>query len=285
MINALALLAAIEIGLLYALVAMGVYLSFRIIDFPDLSVDGSFTLGAAMSAALIVAGYSPLLATLIACLAGAMAGLCTGYLHVKWKIMGLLASILTMTALYSINLRIMDKPNIALLHETTLFSHTHVIGLLVLLVMGVLGLLTWLFATDFGLGIRAIGLNPRVSRAYGLSIDKLKLFSLALSNALVAFAGALFCQSQGFADISMGTGTIIIGLASLIIGETLLSPKKVAMALLACVMGSLVYRIVIGLALNTHQLGLKATDLNLLTAMLVTLTMILPQLKKGRAHD
>ncbi len=285
MINTLALLAAIEMGLLYALVAMGVYLSFRIIDFPDLSVDGSFTLGAAMSAALIVAGYSPLLATLIACLAGAMAGLCTGYLHVKWKIMGLLASILTMTALYSINLRIMDKPNIALLHEITLFSHTHVIGLLVFLVTGVLGLLIWLFATDFGLGIRAIGLNPRVSRAYGLSIDKLKLFSLALSNALVAFAGALFCQSQGFADISMGTGTIIIGLASLIIGETLLSPKKVAMALLACVMGSLVYRIVIGLALNTHQLGLKATDLNLLTAMLVTLTMILPQLKKGRAHD
>lgn len=281
----LALLGALELGLLYGLVAMGVYLSFRVIDFPDLTVDGSFTLGAATAASLIVTGCPPFIATLIACCAGAMAGLVTGYLHVLGKILGLLASILTMTALYSVNLRIMNKPNIALLNEPTLFTSSQALWPLALLVIGCIALLGWLFCTDLGLSIRAVGINPRVSRAYGISVGKVKLIALGLSNALVALSGALFCQSQGFADISMGTGTIIIGLASLIMGEALIGTQKIWLALVGCVLGSILYRVIIGLALNTHHLGLKATDLNLLTALLVVLIMIIPKLKKGKDHD
>lgn len=282
--NTLTLLAALEIGLIYALVAIGVYLSFRLIDFPDLTVDGSFTLGAAVSAALIVTGSNPLLATFIACLAGAMAGMVTGYLHVRWQILGLLASILTMTALYSLNLRIMNKPNIALLNDATIF-HGNVLLTLGGLVLICSLALIWLFNTHIGLSIRAVGINPRVSKAYGINVGKMKLATLALSNAMVAFSGALFCQSQGFADISMGTGTIIIGLASVIIGESILGPKKIWIALIACIIGSILYRIAIGLALNTQHLGLQATDVNLLTALLVVLTMILPKLKRGNHHD
>ncbi|MBN9288158.1 MAG: ABC transporter permease [Gammaproteobacteria bacterium 39-13] len=277
--NLLQLLGSIEIGLIYALIALGVYISFRIIDFPDLTVDGSFTLGASVAAALISSGYPALPSTLIAILAGMLAGMATGYLNVKWNILGLLSGILTMTALYSINLRIMGKPNIAIINDPTLFTQHSVIVLSAIIVIITFLVLAWFFSTEFGLSMRAIGINPRVSSAYGIKVGTMKIIALALSNGIVAFGGALFAQSQGFADISMGTGTIIVGLASVMIGESLLGPKKIIFALAACIIGSLLYRIAIAFALNIHDIGLQASDLNLLTACLVTMTMILPKLK------
>jgi putative ABC transport system permease protein len=280
--NSLQLLGALEIGLIYALVAIAVYISFRLIDFPDLTVDGSFTLGASVAACMISAGYSPILSTIVAISCGMLAGFITGYLHVKWHIMGLLAGILSMTALYSVNLRIMGKPNISIINDMTLFHYGSVIIVSAIVVICTILLLSWLLATDFGLSIRAVGTNSRVSLAYGISVGKMKIFTLALSNGLVALAGALFAQSQGFADITMGTGTIIVGLAAVMIGEAICQPQKLLYAFIACVIGSILYRTVIALALQSYEIGLQASDLNFITATLVTITMILPTLKKMR---
>lgn len=278
--NNLQLLGAIEIGLLYALVALGVYVTFRIIDFPDLTVDGSFTIGAAVAAAMITSGYNPFLATLLAIVAGSIAGIITGYLHVKWNILGLLASIITMTALYSVNLRIMQKPNIAIINAPTIFANHSIIMSSLCIIVGILLILGRLFISQFGLSIRAVGSNYKVSSAYGINVGRVKLIALAISNGLVAFSGALFAESQGFADISMGTGTIIIGLASVIIGEVvMLHPQKIHFCLIACVLGSIIYRLVIAFALNAIDLGLEAGDLNLITAIIITGTMIFPKLK------
>jgi putative ABC transport system permease protein len=278
--NSFQLIGALEIGLIYALVAIAVYISFRLIDFPDLTVDGSFTLGASVAACMIASGQPPLISTLVAILCGMLAGVITGYLHVKWHIMGLLAGILTMTALYSINLRIMGKPNLAIMNDTTLFSYGSVLFMSALIVLGSIIFLSWLFATDFGLSIRAVGINARVSLSYGISVNKIKLITLALSNGLVALAGALFAQSQGFADITMGTGTIIVGLAAVMIGEALFHPQRIISALFACVLGSIIYRATIALALQSYAIGLQASDLQLITAIIVTFTMMLPTLKK-----
>lgn len=275
---------ALELGLLYALVTLGVYLTFRAINFPDLTVDGTFPLGAAVSAALIVNGVNPILATIAAVLAGAFAGLVTGYLHVRWKILGLLAGILTMTALYSINLRIMGRPNIALLTEPTLFSFftgTHAIlftiaGIVVLVVL----LLYWFLSSQYGLALRATGINPRVSPSYGINVGRMTLTGLAVSNALVALTGALFAQAHGFADISMGANTLITGLASVIVGESLLHKHNILFVLLSCVLGSILYRLAIALALNTQIAGLQASDLNLITAILVVIAMLIPQIRR-----
>jgi len=277
--NLLQFMGSLEIGLIYALVAIGVYISFRVIDFPDLTVDGSFTLGDSAAIMLIAQGQHPLLATGVAILAGMAAGVFTGILHVRWRILGLLAGILTMTALYSLNLRIMGKPNIAIIDEPTLYAHGSVTLITLAILTGLIIFLAWLFATHFGLGIRAIGINPKVSRSYGISVGKMQIIALGLGNGTVALGGALFAQSQGFSDISMGTGTIVIGLASVIIGETLFRSKKIWVGLLTCVVGSVLYRIVIALALNTHDWGLQASDLNIITAVLIIFTMILPQLK------
>lgn len=277
--NQLQFLAALEIGLIYALVAMAVFITFRIIDFPDLTVDGSFTLGAAMSAALIAAGYDPWIATSAAIITGAIAGATTGYLHVKWDILGLLAGILMMTALYSINLRIMQKPNIAIMDNETIFNIGPVITVTFVIAIILILLLTGFFLTEFGLAIRAVGINPKVSKTYGINVGIMKIITLALSNSIVAFAGSLFTQSQGFADISMGSGTVIVGLASVIIGETMLRPQKILIGLVTCIFGSIAYRIAIALALNANSIGLEASDLNLITAALVAITMRLHRLK------
>lgn len=278
--NILQLLGSVELGLIYALVAIGVYISFRVIDFPDLTVDGSFTLGAAVASSLIVAKFDPITATLAAILAGASAGMITGYLNVRWKILELLAGILTMTALYSINLRVMKSPNITIIDDSTIFGSHSVIMISAGVVIISTLLLVRLFASEFGLAIRAVGINPKVSNSYGIDVGNMKLFALAISNGIVALAGALFAQSQGFADIAMGSGTIIIGLASVIIGEVLLRPKAILNALLACVLGSILYRIAIAFALNAHDIGLQSSDLSLITAVLVAVTMILPKLKR-----
>ncbi|MCS4295086.1 MAG: ABC transporter permease [Comamonas sp.] len=282
-------LGAIEIGLIFALVALGVFISFRLLRFPDLTVDGSFPLGAAVCAVMITGGYSPFLATIGATLAGAVAGLITGWLNVKLKIMDLLASILMMIALYSINLRIMGGPNIPLINDPTLFNQLQPAGIedyvfrpLLMCVIVVLAKLAmdWFFLTERGLAIRATGTNARMARAQGVNTGGMILLGMAVSNGLVGLAGALFAQTQGGADSSMGIGTIVIGLAAVIVGESILPSRKLILATLAVVIGAIVYRFFIALALNVDFIGLKAQDLNLVTALLVTVALVIPQLKR-----
>jgi putative ABC transport system permease protein len=278
--NVIQLLGSLELGLIYGLVALGVYLSFRTLDFPDLTVDGSFPLGAAVAACLILKGYNPWLATAWGMLAGALAGAITAYLHVGFKILGLLAGILTMTGLYSVNLRVMDSPNLALLNQHTLFDNLPVLGLLGIIVGVLVMVLVGFLHTHLGLGLRACGINAKVSRACGVKVDRMVVLGLALSNGIVALAGALFAQSQGFADIAMGAGTVVTGLASVILGEALVPTRKVYWAVPACVLGSIAYRSALGLALNSTDIGLRASDLNIITAVLVILTMVVPKMKK-----
>ncbi len=285
----IASLGALEIGLIFGLVALGVLLSFRIVNFPDLTVDGSFPLGGAVAATLIVAGWNPFAATALAVFAGAAAGALTAFLNVRLKIMQLLASILVMIALYSVNLRVMGKPNVALISEPTVFAAFEGLALpeewlkplvLIVIVLAAKLLLDLFFASEAGLAMRATGGNPRMARAQGISTDVQTILGLALSNALVALAGALFAQSQGGADISMGVGTIVIGLAAVIIGETLLPTRYLVVTTLACVLGAVLYRFFIAAALNTDTLGLQAQDLNLVTAVLVALALLVPAWKR-----
>ena len=288
----IASLGALEIGLIFGLVALGVLLSFRIINFPDLTVDGSFPLGGAVAAALIVAGWNPFAATAVAVMAGALSGAITAWLNVSLRIMQLLASILVMIALYSINLRVMGKPNVALIDEPTVFSALAIDGVpdywmkpLALLAIVIVAkvLLDLFFASETGLAMRATGGNPRMARAQGISTDRQTIAGLALSNGLVALAGALFAQSQGGADISMGVGTIVIGLAAVIIGETLVPARKLVITTLACLIGAVLYRFFIAAALNTDFLGLQAQDLNLVTALLVAVALMVPSWKRKLA--
>ena len=283
------LLGAVEIGLIFSLVALGVYISFRLLRFPDLTVDGSFPLGGAVCAILISTGTNPWLATLAATAAGALAGLVTGWLNVKLKIMDLLASILMMIALYSVNLRIMGGPNVPLINDTTLFTllqpesiPDYVARPMVLFVVVVLAKLAldWFFATERGLAIRATGSNARMARAQGVNTGAMVLLGMAISNALVGLAGALFAQTQGGSDISMGIGTIVIGLAAVIVGESILPSRRIVYATLAVIVGAIVYRFFIAAALNSDFIGLKAQDLNLVTAALVTVALVIPQIKR-----
>ncbi len=283
------LLGAIEIGLIFSLVALGVFISFRLLRFPDLTVDGSFPLGGAVCAILIANGVNPWLATLAATAAGAAAGLLTGWLNVKLKIMDLLASILMMIALYSINLRVMGGPNVPLINDPTLFTMLQPEGMddylarpliLLFIVIAAKLALDWFFSTERGLAIRATGSNARMARSQGVNTGAMVLLGMAVSNALVGLAGALFAQTQGGADISMGIGTIVIGLAAVIVGESILPSRRIIYATLAVVIGAIVYRFFIAMALNSDFIGLKAQDLNLVTALLVIFALVIPQLKK-----
>ncbi len=280
---------ALEIGLVFGLVALGVLISFRMLRFPDLTVDGSFPLGAAVAATLISSGHDPFLATLAAALAGALAGAITGWLNVRLKIMDLLASILMMIALYSINLRVMGRPNVPLISEPTVFTVLQVGSLadyimrpiiLVVVVFAVKLALDWYFATQMGLAIRATGSNPRMARSQGVATGAMVLVGLAISNALCALAGALFAQSQGGADISMGIGTIVIGLAAVIVGESIFPSRKLWVMTLAAIVGAVLYRFFVALALNADFIGLRAQDLNLVTAVLVTFALVIPLIKQ-----
>ena len=282
-------LGAIEIGLIFSLVALGVFISFRLLRFPDLTVDGSFPLGGAVCAILISHGTNPWLATLAGTAAGAFAGFITGWLNVKLKIMDLLASILMMIGLYSINLRVMGGPNVPLINEPTLFSmlqpanvEDYVMRPIILLGFVIVAKLAldWFFATERGLAIRSTGSNARMARAQGVNTGAMILLGMAISNGLVGLAGALFVQTQGGSDISMGIGTIVIGLAAVIVGETILPSRKIVWATLAVVIGAIVYRFFIAAALNIDAIGLKAQDLNLVTAVLVTVALVIPQIKK-----
>ncbi|MDH7784178.1 putative ABC transport system permease protein [Ochrobactrum sp. 19YEA23] len=284
---------AVELGLVFAFVAIGVYLAFRVLDFPDLTVDGSFPLGAAVTGVLILAGLNAWLAAAIAMVAGAIAGLVTATLNVRFKILNLLASILTMIALFSVNLRVMGRPNIALINQDTMLSPLFGHGipeyyvrpafLFVLVVIAVI--IVWRFLeSDMGLAMRATGANPKMARAQGVQTDRQIYIGMALSNALVALGGSLFAQTNGFADVTSGVGTIVVGLAAVIIGETILRTRNLLVILIGCVLGSVIYRIAIQLALsNGDTFGLQASDLNIATALLVTFALILPRLRRGGA--
>lgn len=287
--STIAFLGALETGFVFALVALGVYLSFRILHFPDLTVDGSFPLGAALSASLITAGVDPYAATVAALLGGCVAGLVTAWLNVRLNILHLLASILTMIALYSINLRIMGRPNIALLGEETVFSplaglemspYVVVPAVMAAIAVGAKVLVDLFLVSEIGLAMRAAGANPRMARAQGIDTGRYILLGMAMSNGLVALSGALFAQSQGSADVTMGVGVIVVGLAAVIGGEAIITPRTVLRATLAAVVGSVLYRIVVALALNADVLGLQAQDLNLITAVLVAAAMVLPGVRR-----
>lgn len=287
--SAFAFFGALEIGLLYGLVALGVYLTFRVLDFPDLSVDGSFPMGAAVAATAIVAGINPWVATGMAILAGAFTGWVTAFLAVRCGILHLLASILTMIAAFSINIRIMGRPNIALLGEETILTPFEAMGDSVYirpLVVGVLVLMSaWfvvrLLNSDFGLGLRATGVNARMVRAQGGSTSFYTYFALALSNGFVGFAGALFAQTNSFADVTSGVGTIVVGLAAVILGQTLIPGRRIWVAVLAVIVGSVLYRLAVAFALSSGMFGLQASDLNLVTAVLVAIALIAPKMKRN----
>jgi putative ABC transport system permease protein len=289
-LSTIAFWGAVELGLVFAFVAIGVYLAFRVLDFPDLTVDGSFPLGAAVAAVLIIAGLNAWLATGVAMLAGAAAGLLTATLNVRFRILNLLASILTMIALFSINLRVMGKPNVALLNEATMLTPFYGLGLkeylvrpiFIFILVALAIVAVWRFLeSDAGLAMRATGTNPRMARAQGVNTGRQIYLGIAISNALVALGGALFAQTNGFADVTSGVGTIVVGLAAVIVGETLFGNRGLLVALIGCVVGSILYRLAIQLALSTDMLGLKASDLNMVTAALVAIALILPRLRKG----
>ncbi len=277
------MIGAIELGLIYGVMALGVYLTFRVLNFPDLTVDGSFTTGAAVAASLITAGQNPVLATLAGGAAGLVAGAITGLLHTKGRIDGLLAGILTMIALWSINLRIMGKANLPLLRAETIFTPLKDAGVLgtwagigIILVAVILLkiVIDWFLSTDLGLSIQATGNNEQMIRSFGVNTDGTKILTLALSNGLVALCGALVAQYQGFADISMGIGLILIGLASVILGQAIFGQRFIWLASLAVVLGAIIYRLIIFFAL---QAGLNPNDMKLVTAVLVVAALLLPR--------
>lgn len=274
---------SLEIGLIYGIVAIGIYLTFRIINFPDLTCDGSFVLGAALSSILLKSNVHPSLCLLSSLFMGCIAGCFTGILHSYLKISDLLSGILIAFILYSINLKIMKGvPNIALIHDTTLFTNQNVLFILGILSMITFLVCSYILKTDFGLALRSIGQNQRLAMNNSAHIKHVTLFGLALSNGLIAFGGALFSQHQGFCDISQGIGTIIIGLASVIIGEKILSSRSVIVALFSCLLGSILYRFFIAFALHSDMLGIETQDLNLITGLIIICVMVMPNIRRKK---
>lgn len=289
------LVGSFTMGLILSLLALGVLISFRILAFRDLTVDGSIALGGATAAALLSAGWNPWLATGAACLAGALAGAATGVLATRCKINGLLAGILVMTALYSVNLRVMGKSNLPLMKEQTVITLAQsfaaadsrwnfsrwdvpvqdlcVVTMVSVLIFLVAGGMYAFFQTNLGLAMRATGDNEQMIRALGIEVGWMTTFGLALSNALVALAGALLVQYQGFADVQMGIGMVVWGFASVIIGESLVGSRQVGYLLIGAVMGSILFRLLVAIALRW---GLNPNDLKLVTALFVFAALVLP---------
>ena len=280
------LISTIAQGLQWSILALGVFLTFRVLDIADLSVEGSFPLGAAVAATAISQGLGITLAMILATIAGCLAGAVTGFLTTKLRIPALLAGILTMIGLYSINLHVMGKANISLLQDETLFTWLeHITGwsavtvacLIGFVVMAVVvNIIYWFFGTELGTAIRATGFNPQMARAQGINTNVMIVLGLVISNALVALSGAVIAQNNGFADVGMGVGTIVIGLASVIIGEVIIGNSSFKHYLVAVVMGSIIYRLVIALVL---ELGMPPNDLKLFTAVLVAIALSLPLVK------
>lgn len=274
------------LGLILSIMSFGVFISFRILNIPDLTVDGSFTTGCAVSAICTVQGH-PLLGIGLACVAGALAGLVTGVLQTKGKIQPLMAGILTMTALYSINLKILGgMPNVSLFGKKTIFSmltsNTNEISNIVITIAIVILLMILLYLflkTQLGMSIRATGDNESMVRASSINADRMKQIGMALSNALVAMGGAIYAQNQGFVDVSGGIGMMVVGLAGIIVGEAFIRNKAMFARFIAVVFGAIVYRFMLTIAL---QLGIEASNLNLFSACLVAIAISLPNLKKKR---
>ncbi|MCL2379835.1 MAG: ABC transporter permease [Coriobacteriia bacterium] len=274
---------AVGLGLIWAIVTSGIFISFRVLNMPDLSVEGSLVTGAAVAAMLIIAGAHPILALGGSALAGACAGLITGFLHTKLKIPALLSGILTMTALWSINLRIMDgRPNVPLLRVDTILTPLTNLGLTrdhAIIIIGLIAIIIviavqrWFLTTEFGCALRATGNNPHMSTAQGINTDLMKVAGLACANSLVGLAGGLLAQYQGFVDVQMGIGAIVIGLASLIIGEVIFGRTTLLRSMIAVALGAIVYRCIIALVLEA---GLAATDLRLFTAITVAIALWMP---------
>lgn len=271
------LLGTLEQSFIFAVMVLGVYISYKILDFPDMTVDGSFPLGAAVAAASIVKGLNPVLALILAMAAGAAAGFITGMIHVKLRVTNLLAGIIVMTGLYSINLRIMGKSNIPLFSVKHLFngSVSAIIVVAVILLVVKLGI-DFLLKTKFGFALKALGDNESLIISLGLNEKTLKIYGLMLANSLVALSGAILAQYQGFADVGMGTGTIITGLASIIIGDALFGKKKVIKISMMVIFGTIIYRTIIALSL---KVGMNASDLKLITSALVVIIIFLKEKK------
>lgn len=283
-----ALLGAVSQGILWGIMVLGVYITYKLLDIADLTVDGSFALGGSVCAVLVVAGVDPLIAVAAAMLAGMLAGAVTGFLHTVFEIPAILAGILTQIALWSVNLRIMGKSNTPLLQSDTTFSRmTELTGLSsatasiivgVIVAVAIIAALYWFFGTEIGSALRATGNNEHMIRALGVSTAKTKMIALMLSNALVGLSGGLICQSQKYADIGMGTGAIVIGLAAIVIGEVLgrLTPGKLTgfkSRLVSAVAGSVVYFLIRAIVL---QMGMDANDMKLLSAVIVALALCVP---------
>jgi putative ABC transport system permease protein len=299
------LIGSTTIGLILALLALGIFISFRIFDFPDITTEGSFTFGAATASALIVADVNPLTACLVAFIAGMVAGATTGIIHTRFKINPLLAGILVMTALYSVNLHVMGKSNIPLLNETTVFTwienlsaavsgpddKTMLIGwevatkdlwLLGFCLLGIIIfsiILWWFFKTNIGTAMRATGDNPQMIRALGVNTKMLIIGGIALSNGFIALSGAMLAQFQGFADVQMGLGMMVWGLASVIIGEAIINDNSIGFVITGAVLGSVLFRLLVAIALRW---GLNPNDLKIITALFVFIALILPGLMKNK---
>lgn len=284
--NVLLITSSIELGLLYGLMTLGLFISYRILDIPDLTVDSSFTLGAAVSAVMTIKGY-PLWGIILGAFAGACAGMVTATLQTKLKVQPILAGILTMTALYSINIMVMgNKPNLPLLNIETIFSKSQellqtqytpmILGIVIVLLV-VLALALFL-STPLGLSIRATGDNEDMVRSSSVNVDFTKMVGLSIANALVGTSGALIAQYQSFADVSMGVGMVVIGIASLIIGEVFLGKRSVFLNILAAILGSVIYRFIISLAL---ELNISASSMKLVSAIIVTIAISYPAIKKA----
>jgi putative tryptophan/tyrosine transport system permease protein len=275
------ILISLEMGLIYGIVAIGVYFAFRIINFSDLTCDGSFVLGAATSSVLIQSGFNPWAALLLSIIAGGLSGFTTGVLFVWFKLTDLLAGILVAFMLYSINLYIMGGiPNIALINMDTIFNNMPALKLLIIIGLIIYILFSYLLLTDFGLALRSIGQNKVLAKNNGINVQFMTIIGLVLSNSLIALGGAVFSQHQGFSDIGFGIGTVIVGLISIMIGERILPYRSIKVQLASCLLGSIVYRLLIGFALHSEIFGLETKDFNLITGLIV---IIITRLGKGYA--
>ncbi|MCX6304972.1 MAG: ABC transporter permease [Bacteroidetes bacterium] len=297
------LIGTFTIGLILALLSLGVFISFRIFNFPDITTEGSITLGASISAAMIVGGFDPWVATLVALAGGFMAGALTGIIHTRFAVNGLLSGILVMTALYSVNLHVMGKSNVPLMSDKTIITTIENLGMSVFRVSGditlfgstvpvkdvftlasvlfivlVLGLLLYLFLkSNLGTAMRATGNNQQMIRALGVNTNVMIILGLGISNALIALSGAVLAQFQGFADVQMGIGMLVLGLASVIIGEALISDKSLGYMIAGAIGGSLIFRLLVAVAL---RLGMNPNDLKLITAVFVFIALVLPMVLK-----
>jgi len=280
------IISAVSQGLLWSILALGLFVSFRILDLADMTTEGSFPLGAAVAVQAITLGANPYLAIIFAIIAGSSAGLITGFLITKLQIPSLLAGILTMTGLYSINLRVMGRANISLLGKDTIFTvfknmnlprHFDTIALGSLVVVLIIGLYVIFFKTEFGQAVIATGDNEAMARSLGISTNTMKIVGLMISNGIVALAGSIIAQDNGYADISMGIGTIVIGLASIIIGEVLFTNVSFKIRLVCLMLGSVLYRLIMVMVLEA---GMNPNDFKLISAVLLTFFLALPKIKE-----